>query len=311
MENTLINDDLINWLLKGDVSIQYQTHRDLLNSDKVKLRNCIENEGWGARFLGKMNSGGFWGKGFYQPKWISSHYTLLDLKNLGVSPECEQIKKALSPITKDLKSEDGGIYPIGQRRTSDVCLNGMFLNYASYFRVQEDELKSIIDFLLGKRMDDGGFNCESNKKNAVHSSFHTTISVLEGITEFSRSGYKYRLPELLESEISSREFLLQHKLFQSDRTGEIIDRKMLMLSYPSRWRYDILRALEYFRIARVNYDHRMKDAVHILLKKRRADGKWPLQAKHSGQTHFDMEESGQASRWNTLRALRVLVWGRC
>jgi len=306
MKNTLINDALIPWLLKGDVSIQYQTHRDLLNSDKIELRNHIEKEGWGARFLGKMNSGGYWGKGFYQPKWISSHYTLLDLKNLGISPGCEQIKDALSPITRNLKSNDGGIYPIGLRKTSDVCLNGMFLNYASYFRVKEDELKSIIDFLLGQHMVDGGFNCDSNKRGVAHSSLHTTISVLEGFSEFSGNNHKYRLPELIEAEAAAREFLLQHKLFQSDRTGEIIDRKLLMLSYPSRWRYDILRALEYFRLARVKYDPRMDDAVRILLKKRRTDGRWPLQARHPGQTHFDMEKTGQVSRWNTLRALRVL-----
>lgn len=79
-----------------------------------------------------------------------------------------------------------------------------------------------------------------------------------------------------------------------------------MLSYPSRWRYDILRALDYFRLAGIAYDNRMDDAMEILLKKRRKDGKWPLQSKHPGQTHFDMEEVGKPSRWNTLRALRVL-----
>ncbi|MDY6866015.1 MAG: hypothetical protein SVY15_08620 [Halobacteriota archaeon] len=96
--------------------------------------------------------------------------------------------------------------------------------------------------------------------------------------------------------------------FQSHRTGEIIDKKMLMLSYPSRWRYDILRALDFFQEAGIDYDERMNPAIEILLKKRRKDGRWPLQMKHKGQVHFDMEETGKPSRWNTLRVMRVLRW---
>lgn len=111
---------------------------------------------------------------------------------------------------------------------------------------------------------------------------------------------------LLEGDVAAREFILQHRLFRSDRTGEIIDKKMLMLAYPSRWRYDILRALDYFQQAGVKYDTQMDDAFEILLKKRRADGSWSLQARHPGQSHFEMEKTGEASRWNTLRALRVL-----
>jgi len=209
-------------------------------------------------------------------------------------------------IAKNHKGPDGGIYPIGAMKKSDVCINGMFLNYASYFGIHEDDLKSIVDFLIAEHMTDGGFNCYSNRKGAVHSSLHTTISVLEGILEYSKNGYTYRITDLRDAEAGSREFLLRHRLYKSDRSGQIIDRKMLMLSYPSRWRYDILRALDYFHFAGVEYDSRMDDAVQVLLKKRRADGRWPLQAKHPGHTNFDMEKAGEASRWNTLRALRVL-----
>jgi hypothetical protein len=155
-------------------------------------------------------------------------------------------------------------------------------------------------------MDDGGFNCESNTKGAMHSSVHSTISVLEGIFEYARCGNRYRLKELQESADNARAFLLQHRLFRSDRTGEIIDKRMLMLSYPSRWRYDILRALDYFQFAGISYDPRMQDAIDVLKKKRRKDNKWPVQAKHPGKTHFEMEKTGGPSRWNTLRAMRVL-----
>ncbi len=273
-----------------------------------QLRDRISTEGWGARFLHKRNKEGHWGRGFYQPKWTSTHYTILDLKNLAISQNNKEIRQSLLQIIQNHKGPDGGIYPIGTVRKSDVCLNGMFLNYASYFGAKEDNLKSIVDFLLSEHMKDGGFNCDSNRKGAVHSSMHSTISVLEGILEYAKNGYKYRLEELQEAEDKSRTFLLQHRLFRSDRTGNIIDKKMLMLSYPSRWRYDILRALDYFRLAEVEYDSRMDDAIDVLLKKRKPDNKWPVQARHPGQTHFDMEKTGKPSHWNTLRALRVVKY---
>jgi hypothetical protein len=163
-----------------------------------------------------------------------------------------------------------------------------------------------VDFILSQQLRDGGFNCEFNRQGAVHSSLHSTLSVIEGIVEYARSGYTYRIAELCKAERESREFILRHRLHRSDHTGQIIDKKMLMLSYPSRWRYDILRALDHFRDAGAGYDQRMEDALTVLLSKRRADGRWPLQARHPGQTHFEMERPGAPSRWNTLRALRVL-----
>jgi hypothetical protein len=297
---------LIAWLLEGDVSIQYQVHRDLLATEKPSLRDRIATEGWGAQFLSFRKSEGHWGQRFYQPKWISTHYTILDLKNLAISPNNKEIRQSIAQIIQKLKGQDGGIYPFGAEKKSDVCVNGMFLNYASYFGAKEDNLKSIVDFLLTEHMKDGGFNCNSNRKGAIHSSMHSTISVLEGILEYANNGNTYRLKELQESADKARTFLLQHRLFRSDRTGKIIDRKMLMLSYPSRWRYDILRALDYFHFAGINYDPRIQDALDILIKKRRKDHKWPVQAKHPGQTHFEMEKTGGPSRWNTLRAMRVL-----
>jgi hypothetical protein len=300
----MIKDDpIIKWLLEGDVSIQYQVYRDLFNLGQPHLRERIAMEGWGAQFLSCRNANGHWGRAFYQPKWTSSHYTLLDLKNLYLYPGNEMISSTLNLILKNNKGKDGGI-TVGDK--SDVCINGMFLNYASYFNVNEEELQSIVDFLLSQKMDDGGFNCHSNRVGAVHSSLHTTLSVLEGILEYSGNGYKYRLSDLKKAEQTSREFILEHRLYQSHRTGKIINEKMLALSYPSRWRYDILRCLDYFQSAGVGFDPRMQDAIDILLKKRKPDGTWRLQAKHPGQIHFDMEKTGASSRWNTLRSLRVL-----
>lgn len=301
-----MNDTTVKWLLQGDVSIQYQTYRDLLHTEKPKLRNQIAKEGWGFRFLNCRKQNGHWGRGFYQPKWTSTHYTLLDLKNLCISPENKIIKETLDIIFKNEKGEDGGILPIGTVKKSDVCLNGMVLNYSSYFHVDEKHLKSIVDFLLTEKMRDGGFNCQSNRKGATHSSLHTTLSVLEGIHEYENNGYTYRSKELRNAVQSSEEFILMHKLFRSDHTGEIINKKFLKLCYPSRWYYDILRAMDYFQSANVKYDIRMKEAIEIIISKQTKNGFWNLPSHHPGQTHFDMEQPGKPSRWNTLRALRVL-----
>jgi hypothetical protein len=297
---------ILSWLLEGDVAIQYQVHRDLLASEKPDLRDRIASEGWGARFLSFRKGEGHWGRAFYQPKWISSHYTLLDLKNLGIPPGHPDIIESVLIILRDHKGPDGGIDPSVTIKQSDVCINGMFLNYASYFKVEGKALQSIVDNTIEQHMPDGGFNCRANRQGAVHSSLHSTISVLEGIQEYGANNYAYRMAEFEQIAVEAREFILQHHLFRSDRTGEIIDKRMLMLSYPSRWRYDILRALDYFQCTGVDYDPRMQPALDVLWKKRRKDNRWPVQARHPGQSHFEMEKTGGPSRWNTLRSLRVL-----
>ena len=147
-------DMIIDWLLEGDVAIQYQVHRDLLSNERKNLQNRIATEGWGYKFLSRRRSDGHWGMKFYQPKWTSTHYTLLDLRNLCIHPDTAVIKESLAKIVTEEKGPDGGIRPIGPDKKSDVCLNGMFLNYASYFKTAEDKLRSIVDFILSEKMPD-------------------------------------------------------------------------------------------------------------------------------------------------------------
>jgi hypothetical protein len=305
-ERSINNQNLIQWLLEGDAAIRYQVNKDLLEKENPALRDEIETSGWGKAFMEMRNPDGHWGSGFYNPKWISTHYTLLDLKNLGINPENRLIRETISMILKEEKGEDGGINPAGTIKVSDVCINGMALNYCCYFGAGEDSLKSIVDFILLWRMNDGGFNCQSNRIGAVHGSLHTTLSVAEGFCEYRRNGYRYRLDDVIAAEAAAREFMLMHRLYKSDRTGNIIRNSFTTLSYPCRWKYDILKALDYFRHANAACDSRMDDALGILKSKQRKDLTWPLQARHPGKVHFDMETPGKPSRWNTLRALRVL-----
>lgn len=297
---------VIDWLLEGDVAIRYQTHRDLLGRERPDLRRRIAQEGWGKRFLDCRYRDGSWGEGFYRPKWTSSHYTLLDLKTLGILPDHPLIRESVHRIILDEKGEDGGIDPSATIGKSDVCINGMFLNYACYFGEPQEGLCSVVDFVLRQQMHDGGFNCRKNRTGARHSSLHSTLSVLEGILEYSRNGYEYRVDELEKAAVEAREFILRHRFFRSDRTGRIIRPEFLRLSFPPRWKYNILRALDYFRDAGIPADERMSDALGEIQFRRRADGRWPLHAAHPGKVHFVMETGRSPSRWNTLIALRVL-----
>lgn len=300
-------EQIIDWLLQGDVSLQYQVYRDLLGIEKKDLQHRIALEGWGKRLLSSRNANGHWGDRFYQPKWTSTHYTLLDLRNLCLSPDNEITQEAIALVLQDGKSKDGGI-PLGPStlQYSDLCVNGMFLNYASYFNTPEKPLHSIVDSILNERMPDGGFNCRSVRSGATHSSLHTTISVLEGLSEFQKAGHTYRSDEIRNSIKSATEFILQHQLFISDRTGRIISKDFLKLTYPCRWKYDILRAMDYFQYAGIEKDPRMTPAIEVLYGKKNKEGTWNQQSAHPGQVHFTMEKAGKPGRWITLRALRVL-----
>jgi len=299
--------EIIEWLIEGDVSIQYQVHRDLLGNNRKELQKRIAIEGWGKRFLLNRKSNGHWGMRFYQPKWISTHYTLLDLRNLNLYSDIDTVKDTIGMVIDFHIAKDGGIQ-LGPStfEHSDVCVNGMFLNYASYFKTDEQKLHSIIDSIMGEIMPDGGFNCMTKRSGATHSSLHTTLSVLEGIIEFLKAGYTYRITELQKARENAEEFILLHQLFLSDRTGKIIRKEFLKIPYPCRWKYDILRALDYFQYSGRKWDNRMEAAMNVIQKKRKTDGRWSLQAAHPGQVHFEMEKAGKHSRWNTLRALRVL-----
>jgi hypothetical protein len=303
------DSQITEWLLEGDIALQYQVYRDLLGTERKDIQDRIAGEGWGKQFLSRRNSNGHWGIRFYQPKWISTHYTLLDLRNLCPDPDNPMIKETLGLVLDSGKAEDGGI-PLGPstRIHSDVCVNGMFLNYASYFKTPENSLMSVVDGILDEIMPDGGFNCMAVRSGARHSSLHSTLSVLEGLNEFQKSGYTFRQKDIQSARKNAEEFILMHRLFLSDRTGNVINKDFLKLTYPGRWKYDILRAMDYFRYAEKEWDDRMKPAITILLKKRNADGTWNMQAAHPGEVHFIMEKSGSPSRWNTLRALRVLKY---
>lgn len=306
-----MNDKNISWLLEGDPSIRWQGQRDLLNLPPAKYeaeRGKIAKEGWGKRLLDKQDPDGRWGGGMYGPKFISTTYTMLTLRLLGLPPNNPQAKRACKLFLDEGFYTDGGINLFSHSiwKHSETCITGMVLSMLAYFHYNDERLHAIAAHVIGQQMKDGGWNCESYK-GATHSSFHTTLSVLEGLYEYE-CFFPEKKKHIRPVRARGHEFLLRHHLYKSHRTGKVFDPKMTTMPFPPRWRYDFLRALDYFQACDAKKDERMKDAIELLKRKQKPDGRWVMNTGMTGRKYFDLEKAGQPSRWNTLRAMRVLKW---
>jgi hypothetical protein len=311
----------VRWLLQGDPAICWQTLQDLVGAAERAVereRRKVAQDGWGARLLAKQDPQGTWGRrhktraggvssdhGLYTPKWISTTYTMLLLRDFGLPASNRQTAKACSLLMNHGLQRDGGIN-YGWHGRSETCITGMVLSIVSYFQLDDDRLDTVARHLLEQQMPDGGWNCRRDH-GATHSSVHTTISALEGLRlyELHRG---IELAAVRAAQSRGREFLLAYKLFRSHRTGQIIKPIFLRFAFPPRWHYDILRALDYFQAVGAARDERLGDAIEIVRGTQRQDGRWPLQHRYKGKTFFELERLGAPSRWNTLRALRVLKW---
>ena len=301
--------DTISWLLEGDPAIRWQVLRDLLDESQPtyeREREEVATQGWGAQLLARQATDGNWGGGIYSPKWKSTTYTLLLLRQLGLPPGNQEALRGCEKFFFRGLEKDGGINLFKSFHHSETCVNGMILALLSYFRYPDERIHSVAEFLLRDQMPDGGWNCE-RIKGATHASFHTTISVLEGLAEYG-STYPQAFAAVSPALDTAREFLLQHRLYKSHHTGQPADPAMTCMHFPPRWHYDFLRALDYFQAVKAPVDERMQDALDLLKNKQGKDGRWVLNAPWAGVVYFHMEEAGKPSRWNSLRALRVLKW---
>ena len=310
----------LDWLLDSDPAIRWQVLRDLAGapSDAVAAERArVTDEGWGARLLSLRGEDGQWAGGAYFPAeggssgggardddgqpWTATTYSLLLLRDFGAEPGSDHMVRTVALVRDNCRWEEGGQpYFTGE---VEPCINGMVAGLGAYFGQDVD---GVIARLLRDQLDDGGWNCWT-EYGAVVSSAATTINVLEGLLAHEQSTGGSAASS--EARLRGEEYLLERRLFRRKSTGEVIDPSWLEFSFPTRWYYDVLRALEYFRSTGEPPDPRVAEAVEVLRSKQQPDGTWLLENTHRGQVHFELENGdGLPSRWNTLRALRVLRW---
>lgn len=301
--------DAFAWLLEGDPSIRWQVLRDLTPAtpdDVATERALVATTGWGAKLLALQDPDGKWGGGHYGPKWISTTYTLRLLHYLGLDTSHPAAQRGMDRLFERAEWYDGGVgYFVTVE--AETCVTGMTLSLASYFGGFDGYREPMAEWLLSQQLDDGGWNCMT-RLGSVRSSFNTTILVLEGLLEFERTRPAGLIRTIQRARRRGEDYLLDRHLMRSLSTGEIINPSWTRFSFPPRWHYDVLRGLDYLQNAGVRPDGRSDEAIELLLSKRTKDGRWKLQNHHSGLEHFKMETTGQPSRWNTMRALRVLRW---
>jgi hypothetical protein len=305
--------DAIGWLMEGDPAIRWQTMRDLLDAPAKQWqaeKHKTLSEGWGALLLSHQDKAGTWGGGVYSPKWISTTYTLLMLRDIGIPRDCAPAHRGASIAVDGLSGKTDDPQFTKRLANQDRCLVGMALEIAVYFGVNDWRIEAMVDNLLEEVMPDGAWNCRRHKKPYPHhSSFHTTFNVLDGLRDYLDLYKGKRKADALAAEQQALELILQHHLFLSDKTGEIINDKFTLFTYPHRWHYDAFRGLSYFARVNAPRDLRLQNAIDLLLSKRHEDGTWANENRYSAKEFFRMEGVGQKpSRWNTLRALRILKW---
>ena len=272
-------------------------------------RARVATEGWGARLLALQSPAGNWGTPEEDRGLLVTLYTLVVLKDLGLDPASNQARKMIDRVDRRLVFKPLKNRPFLHGET-EPCINGRILAIGSYFKEPNDALANQ---LLGEQLEDGGWNCEAwpflspKRPQSRRSSFHTTICVLEGLLEYERAG---RQPvAVTRARRRAEKYLLDRGMFRSLRTGEVIDERWLRFSFPTYWHYDVLRGLDYLRNAGIKPDSRVREAIDTVMERRHQNGRWPLNLLHREHIPLEIETAvGSASRWNTLRALRVLRW---
>jgi len=306
----------IKWLLDSDPSIRWQVMRDVSHENPGTIaaeRARVATEGWGAKLLARQSPAGSWGRPEDRSLLVTL-YSLVVLKDLGLDPASKQARKMINRVEKRLVFKPLNNRPFLHGET-EPCINGRILGVGAYFKGPHNNA-ALARRLLSEQLEDGGWNCEAQlespkRPKSRRSSFHTTICVLEGLLDYERAGHKSAAitTAVVKARNRAENYLLERRMFRSLRNGEMIDKRWLRFSFPTFWHYDILRGLDYLRNAGIKPDSRVREAVEIVIKRRHQNGRWPLNLLHRERIPLEMETAvGSASRWNSLRALRVLRW---
>ena len=309
---------VIDWLLDSDPAIRWQVMQDLTGAPVAEVaaeRARVATEGMGARLVALQAADGRWGGAAWNRGWDSTMHVLLLLRDMGLDPQGDQARHAIGLVRDRVTWKGCGPPECASNRffagEVEPCINGQVCAAGAYFG---QDVRGIVDRLLAEQLSDGGWNCEA-ENGSTRSSFHTTICVLEALLEHElRVGSR---SAVTAARLRGQGYLLDRSLFRRRSTGAVIeDRKVpgavwTRFAYPTWWHYDVLRGLEYLRRAGVTADDRVAEAIAVVESKRDTDGRWQLETRYPGRMPVAIDEGeGRPSRWNTLRALRVLAWWR-
>ena len=313
-QSSIASSSVIRWLLDSDPSIRWQVMRDLTDASADEIageRARVATVGAGARLLARQGADGQWGGAAWNRGWDSTMHVLMLLREMGLDPASDEARRALARVRDRVTWQGAEEYAGNPFFAGEVepCINGQVGAVGAYFG---QDVRGIVERLLTEQLPDGGWNCEA-VNGSTRASFNTTICVLEALLEYELTNGARA--DVTAARLRGQEYLLERRLFRRKSTGEVIkqDRKgnaaWTSFAFPTWWHYDVLRGLEYMRHARVSPDERVAEAIDLVESKRDGDGRWPLETRYPGRMPVEIDAGvGQPSRWNTLRALRVLAW---
>jgi hypothetical protein len=251
-------------------------------------RARVATEGAGAMLLALQAADGRWSGAAWNRGWNSTMHVLMLLRDMGLDPASDQARHAVDLVSDRVTWKGCGPQECDCNAffegEVEPCINGQVGAVGAYFG---QDVRGIVERLLVEQLPDGGWNCEA-AQGSTRSSFNTTICVLEALLAYQR-GVR-----------SSQEVI------ERDRKGGAV---WTRFAFPTWWHYDVLRGLDYLRSAGVAHDERVGEAIDLVASKCDSDGAWPLEVWYPGVMPVETDHGeGRPSRWNTLRALRVLNW---
>ncbi|HEX8928647.1 MAG TPA: hypothetical protein VGA45_07030 [Actinomycetota bacterium] len=306
------------WLLASDEpAVRYLTRRDLLGDPDSEAAaadaaRVLEGPKASALLAGQRPDGGFGVRPY--SKWAGAHWRLVSLVELAAPADEPRLEAAASTVLEWLAGD-------AHRRTVTV-VNGLTRRCASQEgnalavacrlgMAGDPRAELLARSLVEWQWPDGGWNCDL-RASGRRSSFHESLPPAWGLHEYwLATGATWAR----EGAARTAELLLAHRLFRSLSGREVIDRRWLALHYPPYWHYDVLQALLVLSRLGKAGDPRAGEAVELLMRRRRADGRWqpggcwwrpPGTRTGSGPVEVvDWGRSGP-NELLTLNALRVL-----
>ena len=322
-----LKKDSTEWLLEPDnPSVTYLTLTEILgkpenNSQVKKSKIDIMKKGPVPKILAKQNDEGYWGiaEDFYmRSKYKGTVWSLIILAELGADGRDERIKKTcefLLKISQDYESggfsHRGNFNSGGNHNDIIPCLSGNMVwtmirfGYLNDLRVQ----KAINWLIKHQRYDDGiaqapeGWPYRYEKCWGTHTCHMGIVKTLKALAEIPPNKRSKSVNNTIENSVN---YLFKHHLYKkSHDLSQVGHQDWIKFGFPRLWQTDALEMLEIL-INLDYYDKRMQDAVDLIVNKQNNEGKWNMERTFNGRFQTSIEPKGKPSKWNTLKALKVL-----